>query len=461
VATASPQIAIVSNRAPFRLALEGNGLCVQRAPGGIVNAFDPLRGRKDVVWFAVAMSDAEREMARHGSIIEQGFDVRFIVIDPHVYDLAYNGVYNGTLWPVCHGINGWAPRRFDNPSWHELWEAYRTYNRAVGEAIANQLPEDAVILAQDLYFALLASTPALSDKKMRRSVIHTHLPFPEPAELEVLPEDVAREILMSMGRFGAVGFQTQRWRAEFVRCCRTMGVDVPNTFVAADAPPMSRFNADAASAACDAELVYLESVLGGCRMLTQLDRMDPAKNIFGSLAAYDLLLERHADVRGTVVFVILAHPTRQDVAEYRAYASRVRYICEHINRKYGSPSWRPVVLRENFSHLLHVAALRRYDVLLVNAIRDGMNLIALEGPQLNERCGVSVVSPEAGAYEIQKEWVLRSDPFDSAVTAEALYRAIAMDSEQRAKRFAGLRAAVAANTDDEFVKLLLVAARFS
>jgi len=454
-----PKIAIVANRAPFNSTLGKAGSRLQRAASGLVNVFDSLRMRKDVRWFAVPMSDAEREIARHGPINEQGFEVQFIPVDAQTYQYAYNEIYNGILWPICHGMTGWASRRLKTSKWEDWWQGFEKYNRQVTETIAAYLPDGSLVLAQDLYFVFLAAELDRLGATNLKSVLFLHLPFANPAELAVLPVSVTAEVLSSMTRFGAVGFQTQRWESAFIRCCCSLGIEVPRTFVAAAAPPMKRLIADRSSIECDKELAHLEAILGGRQMLTQLDRMDPAKNIHRSLRAYDVLLETRTNIRGKVVFVILSQPTRQGLDDYRVYSGHVRRLCQTINEKYGSPSWQPVLLREDFSHFLHVAALRRYDVLLVNSIRDGMNLIALEGPQLNERHGMSVVSSGVGAFERQRRWVFRSSPWDVDATAQVLYHALTVDAERRVLLSDGLRTASAeAGTEDEFVNRQIKAA---
>jgi trehalose 6-phosphate synthase len=453
------QIAIVANRAPFNFILDKAAASrLQRAASGLVNVFDPLRTRKDVTWFAVPMSDAEREVSRRGFINEHGFKVQFVPMDAKTYDYAYNEVYNGTFWPICHGLTGWASRRLMAPNWEDLWQGYKNYNRQVAETIAAHLPDGSLVLAQDLYFVFLATELGQLGANLK-SVLFLHLPFANPAELAVLPAPVAAEFLSSMARFGAVGFQTQRWETAFIRCCRTLNIETPRTFIASVAPPMRRLIADSSSPECTKELTSLEAALGGRQMLTQLDRMDPAKNIHRSLQAYDTLLDKRAEIKGRVTFVVLAQPTRQGLSDYRVYSDYVRRLCQAINEKHGSPTWQAVLLRENFSHFLHVAALRRYDVLLVNSVRDGMNLIALEGPQLNERHGMSVVSPGVGAFDHQRRWVFRSNPWDVNATAHVLHQSLSMDAKRRAFLFNGLRAASAeASTEEEFVHKQIKAA---
>lgn len=453
------QVAIVANRAPFSFILDRTSSPSRRAASGLVNAFDSLRMRDDVVWFAVPMSDTEREIAQRGVVREHGFDIRFIPVDTETYDHAYHEVYNGTLWPIFHGLTGWASARLTGATWKQHWQSYRRYNRQVAEAVAAQLPDHALVLAQDLYFVFLASELDRLDARTLKSILFLHLPFATPAELDHLPAPIATEFLQATTRFRAVGFLTGRWEAAFIQCCRDFGVDVPRTFVAPVAPPMKRLCRESSSPECDEQLAHLERLLKGRQMLTQLDRMDPAKNIHRSLQAYDALLETRSELRDKVVFVVLAQLSRQGLADYRDYANHVRQLSRDINDRHGSPTWQPVALQEDFSHFLHLAALRRYDVLLVNSVRDGMNLIALEGPQLNERAGMSVVSPDAGAFDHQRDWVFRANPRDFHETARTLFESLTLDAERRAFLFNGLRtASAAAGNEEEFVNRQIEAA---
>ncbi len=61
-----------------------------------------------------------------------------------------------------------------------------------------------------------------------------------------------------------------------------------------------------------------------------------------------------------------------------------------------------------------VAAYKQFDVLFVNAVYDGLNLVAKEAPLVNTRDGVLVLSENAGAHEELGEWALSVNPFDVA-----------------------------------------------
>jgi len=90
--------------------------------------------------------------------------------------------------------------------------------------------------------------------------------------------------------------------------------------------------------------------------------------------------------------------------------------------------------------------MRRYDVLIVNPIIDGMNLVAKEGPAVNERHGVLVLSRTAGAFEQLAEVALPITPTDIDETATELYEALRMSSRERAQRAERARAIVEAET---------------
>jgi len=151
------------------------------------------------------------------------------------------------------------------------------------------------------------------------------------------------------------------------------------------------------------------------------------------------LLEARPGLRGRVVFVAMVYPSRQGLAEYLAYANEVEQTVARINERWATRDWTPVVLDDRDDFARSVAGLQRYDVLLVNALRDGLNLVAKEGPVVNRRDGVLCLSPEAGAYDELKPAALPVHPYDIEQCAGALETALAMPLDERAARAASLR----------------------
>jgi trehalose 6-phosphate synthase len=139
-------------------------------------------------------------------------------------------------------------------------------------------------------------------------------------------------------------------------------------------------------------------------------------------------------------------PSRLSIEEYRKYLDEVIVTAQRLNLKYGDRAWEPVKLIVGEDRARAIAAMQLYDVLLVNPIIDGMNLVAKEGPVVNERDGVLVVSEGAGAAAELSEGALVVSPYDVVQTAEALHRALTMSPEERAERATKLRSSMEQRT---------------
>ena len=189
---------------------------------------------------------------------------------------------------------------------------------------------------------------------------------------------------------------------------------------------------------------YLKKLepLAGERTIVRVDRVDPSKNVVGGFQAFDLLLRGHPELRGRVKFLAFLVPSRTGIPEYRRYTERVFRLIDRINARYGDESWRPIEVfyENNFEQAL--VGMTLYDVLLVNSLVDGMNLVAKEGPVVNQRDGVLVLSTQAGAFQELGEGALAVNPQDVKGTAELLWQALEMPASERRRRASLLRAAI-------------------
>jgi trehalose 6-phosphate synthase len=183
----------------------------------------------------------------------------------------------------------------------------------------------------------------------------------------------------------------------------------------------------------------LVDVVGHQRLILRIDRIEPSKNISRGFLAFEEMLELHPEHRGQVKFLALLVPSRMDVDEYREYLDELMAAAGRVNATYGDSGWEPVRVLVGDSYPRAVAALQMYDVLLVNAIADGMNLVAKEGPIVNRRDGVLVLSERAGARQQLEQGAIIVSPCDVYATAEALHRALEMPSQARRERAEGLR----------------------
>jgi trehalose 6-phosphate synthase len=174
-------------------------------------------------------------------------------------------------------------------------------------------------------------------------------------------------------------------------------------------------------------------------MILRIDRTEPSKNIVRGFLAFEEMLALYPEHLGQVQFLALLVPSRMDVDEYQDYLDELMAAAGRVNAQYGTSEWEPVRVLVGDSYPRAVAALQLYDVLLVNSIADGMNLVAKEGPIANQRDGVLVLSEGAGAHQQLEPGAIIISPCDVYATAEALRQALVMPPEERLERAARLR----------------------
>lgn len=451
-------IVLVSNRGPvaFERAPDGS-LSSRRGAGGLVSGIGPLIASTGATWLAAAMSDADRQAAAAGVVEADGFRVRLLDIEPETYRLAYDVVCNEVLWFAHHGLWDLSREPTFGIDWAEAWDAYRSVNQVFADAVAEVAPEDAVVLVQDYHLCLVAARLATSRPDL--ACVHfSHTPFAPPVWLNVVPSAAARELIEGMASHRACGFHTRRWADDFEASARFLTGRAPPTFVSPLASDPADIRGVAASPECDAAVAALEAMVGDRAVIGRVDRMELSKNLLRGFAAFDLLLELHPEHRGRVVFVAGAYPSREGVPGYAAYHTDIEALVARVNARWGTEGWQPIVLEVEDDHPQSVAVLRRADVLFVNPIRDGLNLVASEGALVNDRNAVLVLSAEAGAWETLGEAALEVQPFDIAATAETLHQALSMPAARRAELAARLRRLAEGRTPAHWLAAQLAAA---
>ncbi|MCB9373896.1 MAG: trehalose-6-phosphate synthase [Microthrixaceae bacterium] len=451
-------VVIVSNRGPvsFRRAEDGS-LEAKRGAGGLVSGLGPLVAGTEATWIAAALSDADREAAAGGVIEAEGFRVRALALDPDDFALAYDVVANAVLWFVHHGLFETARRpRFDR-RWREAWAAYRRVNEAFADAVVRDAPEGAAVLVQDYHLCLVA--PRVAEQRPDLVLIHfSHTPFAPPELLRVLPDEQAHELLTGLAAHHACGFHCTRWAADFTASAHAVLGQAPPTFVSPLPSDPEDLAAVAASPAGRAAREALASEVGDRRLLVRVDRIELSKNLLRGFLAYDDLLAQHPEWRERVVFGAFVYPSREGLPEYLAYRQEVERVVADVNRRWATDSWTPVLFDPSDDFPRSVAALSLADVLLVNPVRDGLNLVAKEGTLVSTREAVLALSPEAGVWEEVGHTALRVHPFDVAGTADALHAALSMPADERRDRHRERLAVVRARSPRDWLDDLLAAA---
>ncbi|MDQ1360267.1 MAG: trehalose 6-phosphate synthase [Acidimicrobiaceae bacterium] len=443
-------VVVVSNRGPLSFRQDPDGQLIRsQAAGGLAGSLYPIMAGTGATWVACALSDADRLASAQGLMVEDGLRIELLDLAPDVYRMAYDVVSNATLWFCHHHLFDAARRPRSDGRWSEAWEAYREYNRLFADRVAEVAPEGGRVLVQDYHLTLVGSELA-RERPDLKTVHFTHTPFADPSVLRMLPTAVVDELLAGMAGFGACGFHTDRWAAGYRACHDALspGRARPPTFVSGLAPDPDRLIASITQPGVAEARARLESEVGGPdrQMILRVDRMELSKNLLRGFWAYEELLSNEPAWRERVVFVALAYPSRQGLAEYLGYQNEVESTVARINEHWATPGWTPIVLHVEDDYPRSLAALTCYDVLLVNPIRDGMNLVAKEGPLVNGKDGVLALSREAGAFEELAGPAVEVNPFDVGGTAAVLARALSMKADERAAAAKSLRALVTARS---------------
>ncbi len=466
---------MASNRGPFSFFRGDDGqLAARRGGGGVVSGLSSAAGQGNLLWVCAALSDADRAAARRTPLgmfdldgTPEGSAVRMLNIPVATFNRAYNTVANSVLWFIHHMLYDTPNRPQFGLAFGRDWAAYREYNGAFAEALAAAAtPGTATspgstqlvrVIVQDYHLTLVPRL--LASLRPEVKIAHfSHTPWAPVDYFRLLPDAIAAEVLDGILGADHAGFLCQRWADAFLDCCEhVLGATVDRDrqrvthrghVTGIGVHPLGVDAAELISRACEpdvqARMATLTEVIGQRKLILRVDRTELSKNIVRGMAAYRELLLTHPEWHGKVMMLALAYPSRHDLPEYREYAASVQRAAREIEDEFGTPDWRPILLRANDDYPRSLAGYRLADVLLVNPIRDGMNLVAKEGPILSDRGCVLVLSREAGAAAELGSYALLINPFDVASTAAALHEALTMSDQERTSRCQSLAAAAGA-----------------
>ena len=457
-------LVLVSNRGPVTFADDGS---MSRGTGGLVTALTGLASYRDATWIASAMTEgdaarAEEAGERPFSVslpgAEEGeYQVRLVVSDEYAYERFYNIVANPMLWFIQHYL--WDLSNAPDIRRHEV-EAFEFGYNVVNEDLARAVVEEIdgqdepVVMVHDYH---LYTLPGLVRRARPDVFLHhfIHIPWTQSDAWRVLPRRMRDEIYSGLLANDIIGFHTQAYRRNFLQCCRDLmdlEVDMDAGIVRCGerevwvrAYPLPIDATAIAKVARSERVAEFERDLLARRrdhLILRVDRADLSKNVLRGFSAFDLFLEQHPEFRERITFIAQLMPSRTDVPEYAEYLERIEALVAVVNHRHGTPDWMPIQLKLRDDLEEAVAAYKHYDVLLVNAMFDGMNLVAKEGPLVNEHDGVSILSENTGAHEELGEFALSVNPFDIQETADSIHAALTMPGAERARRAQGLKATV-------------------
>jgi len=458
------QIIIASNRGPVNHYKNQRGEIVQqKGSGGLITGLSGIVQYVDATWISCAQSPEDTSF-NEGDISlvndQTTMRVKFINPEPSAYDEYYNIISNPLLWFLQHAMwNIPSEPIIDRVTW-DAWEnGYLVVNQLFADEITKLVKRSrkkTLVMIQDyqLYMTARYIRDQLPRKEMPSMLHFIHVPWPGPDYWSILPPTMRQEILDSLCAVDLLGFQTKEDSLNFIR---TIESHLPRAFVKYKHSrvwyrnhashvrgfPIS-IDVDSLVALLDDDDVneheqIVEEITNGMRLVLRVDRIDPSKNIIRGFRAFRELLVLYPEYKEKVVFLALLVPSRRGVDEYKDYLDQIMATIGQINAEFGSSQWEPIRILVGEDYKRAIAALQLYDVLLVNAVADGMNLVAKEGPIVNKRNGVLVLSERAGASQQLAQGAIIISPCDIYATAEAIHQGLNMELEERQKRAATLR----------------------
>jgi trehalose 6-phosphate synthase len=468
----SPLI-IVSNRGPLQFEREDGGeRTLRRGGGGLVTALSGLVSHREALWIASAMSEEDIAVSEErGGPVElsiDGIDYRVLLVgsDPEAYDRFYNVIANPILWFIQHYL--WDLSNAPDIRQEELdaWDyGYQTVNGDIAKAVLGQIEgqENPLVMLHDYH---LYTAPRMIREQRPDVFLHhfVHIPWSQPDSWRVLPTRIRKAIFDGLLANDIIGFHTVAYCINFLRCCdelmeaevdygngevrhaggRTLarayplGIDAERLQRAAESPEVA-----------EAEREVLERRRR--HLIIRVDRADLSKNVLRGFTSFDVFLTQHPEFREEVTFIAHLQPSRQDVPEYAEYLERIEALVAVVNHRHGTTDWMPIDLKiyENFYDA--VARYKHYDLLVVNSLFDGMNLVAKEAPAVNTRAGVLMLSENTGSHEELWDFVISVNPFDIQEQADAIYRALTMPASERQRWSDGLKEIIYSRNPGDWV----------
>ena len=474
----SGKIVLISNRGPNDFVWQEERWVPKTASGGLVTLIEPLARQADVTWFCCVSEPSTANNVREAlstTAADQTDAEHHVVPVPlpgRIYQAYYGAISNEVLWMLQHHLVGQFGYDSIDAARHHAWnKGYLEANRRMVVAIRASGIKPRAFLIQDYHFYPL---PGLLRQVFpdTPSLHFTHIPFPDPATLKLIPKSWREALLHGLLGADVVGMQTLGDARPFLSCCdELLGLSVDYQQSAVLAPdgrivrvqvfPASvepaevrRALGSAAAAAARQRLApYLDRTT-----IIRVDRLDPSKNQIIGFKAFGRLLESRPELRGNGRFLAFLVPSRTDLGVYREYRDAVFAAIDEVNRRYASDcGFEPISVFYTNNREQALVAMEQCDVLLANSREDGMNLVVKEWGIASQKPGVAIVAETAGVSAELGGGALQISPLDIEGTAEAMGWALDMPIAERQARLLQLRSKIESWTAQHWLRAQLEA----
>ena len=457
---------VVANRLPIDMEPQPDGTVVfKRSPGGLVTALEPLLRRNRGAWIGwPGVVDADED-----PIVENGLQLHPVRLDDDDVADYYEGFSNATLWPLYHDL-------IVKPVYERRWwDRYVDVNRRFAEATSRAAAPGATVWVQDYQLQLVP--------KMLRSLrpdltigFFMHIPVPPVEIFMQLPWRA--EIIEGLLGADLVGFHLAGGAQNFLLLARRLAgaetsrasigvrsrfgeVDLGHRKVKVGAFPISIDSAELDLRARDANIrrraKEIRAELGNPRkILLGVDRLDYTKGIEVRLRAFAELLAEGRAKRDDTVLIQLATPSRERVDSYRLLRNDIEQQVGHINGEYSEVDHQVVrymhraVPRDEL-----IAFFVASDVMLVTALRDGMNLVAKEYVACRSDLGGALVLSEFTGAAAELHQAYLTNPHDPEGVKDAIESALNQTPEEGRRRMRALRRQVLTHDLDRWARSFL------
>jgi trehalose 6-phosphate synthase len=444
-------LVVASNRGPLSFQLREDSLESIRGSGGLISGLLAALPGREALWVSAITTAADSRARAEGLFKVPLIDLATVFIDSETYSRAYDRIANETLWLSYHGL-------FDltyEPSFDEQFAAdfscYRRYNQSFADAIMEAAEPDATVLVNDYHLNLI---PGILRRHRPDLTIcfFVHTPFPSAAEFRILPSPVRHELLASFSCADSIGFHAELWRRNFRECLAETSFSEPQLLVEPLAIDLNELQQETHRPDVIESGALLDEEQYCRPLIVRVDRLELSKNLIRGFRAFDQMLKMWPHTQSRCTFLALCYPSRTSVEKYQRYRIEVENVVQEINDRYGTSTWIPIIFKTDDNYPRSLAALEKFDVLIVNPVRDGLNLVAMEGLAVNRRSGTVVLSQDAGAYELLADTTIGVNPFDITETAHALYQAaFAQTEEERFQRSERAKSLLARRTPGDWL----------
>jgi trehalose 6-phosphate synthase/phosphatase len=448
-ASRTKRIIVVSNRLPFTIKdISGETHFIPSVGGlatGLSSYLESFRDHPSasreflwVGWPGSTISEGRREETKARCLAE--FSAVPVFLSEEDIEKFYQGFCNKTIWPLFHYFQIYTNYSDDH------WAHYVNVNRSYCQTLLDLIRPDDTLWIHDYHLMLL---PAMIREQSPSTAIgfFLHIPFPNYEIFRLLPSRWRREILKGLLGADLLGFHTNDYRQDFLRCViRILGYDanigemmIGDRMVKAEAFPMGidykKYHDGADDPAVAVEKNELHKRLGKAKIILSIDRLDYTKGIVNRLEGFQSFLESYNSWQGKVVLIMVVVPSRVDIEHYEMMKNQIEGLVGKINGRFGSPGWTPIIYM--YRALTFVPLVTMYassHVALITPLRDGMNLIAKEYiASRQDKTGVLILSEMAGASKELLEAIL-INPNSRNEIADALREALEMPEEEQIRR---------------------------